>query len=234
MNIFRRLFFFHSTIKNILLKTLSLSVLFFFVFSCSSCAKKTDYFESVSEIRANILTAESETFSLRVYALTRENPYVADGIKRELTTRTEFYLKAPSYEKNCAIEFYINQEKFGGDMSFNNVKGEYYFSCALDSASLQNLECSITYGEQTTALSARSVLTSDTLSPKAVLKALIHSNKPLFDAMTDEYGFCGEIYLRLIYEDAPFYYVGVVDRAGKICAFLLSAQTGKVLAKREK
>lgn len=51
--------------------------------------------------------------------------------------------------------------------------------------------------------------------------------------MTDEYGFAGEIYLRLLYEDAPYYYVGVVSKGGKTTAFLLNGKTGKLLAKRE-
>jgi hypothetical protein len=51
--------------------------------------------------------------------------------------------------------------------------------------------------------------------------------------MTDKYGFTGEIYLRLLYEDAPYYYVGVINRKGEITAFLVNATTGKVLAQRK-
>ena len=50
--------------------------------------------------------------------------------------------------------------------------------------------------------------------------------------MTDKYGFSGEIYLRLIYEDSPYYYVGIIERNGTVHAFLINAQTGKILAKR--
>ena len=51
--------------------------------------------------------------------------------------------------------------------------------------------------------------------------------------MTDKYGFSGEIYLRLIYEDSPYYYVGVINRNSEVNAFLLNAETGKILAKRK-
>ena len=51
--------------------------------------------------------------------------------------------------------------------------------------------------------------------------------------MTDKYGFTGEIYLRLIYEETAYYYVGIIDRNGNIYAFLVNAQTGKILAKRQ-
>ena len=53
------------------------------------------------------------------------------------------------------------------------------------------------------------------------------------ESMTDKYGFTGEIYIRLIYEDAPYYYVGIIDRNGTINAFLLNATSGKILAKRQ-
>ena len=75
--------------------------------------------------------------------------------------------------------------------------------------------------------------TEQTLSPKGCLQKLQESEGELFSSLTDKYGFTGEIYLRLLYEDAPYYYVGVIERTGKIHAFLLNAKTGKILAKRE-
>lgn len=50
--------------------------------------------------------------------------------------------------------------------------------------------------------------------------------------MTDANGFAGEIYLRLIYEDVPYYYVGIIDREGRIFALLVDSEDGKILAKR--
>ena len=51
--------------------------------------------------------------------------------------------------------------------------------------------------------------------------------------MTDRNGFAGEIYLRLIYEDAPYYYVGIIDRNGGILALLVHSESGKILARRD-
>ena len=51
--------------------------------------------------------------------------------------------------------------------------------------------------------------------------------------MTDKYGFAGEIYIRLLYEEAPYYYVGIIDRSGGCNAFLMNAETGKILARRQ-
>ena len=118
-------------------------------------------------------------------------------------------------------------------MSFDNVKGDYYFSCTLDVSNLSALSCRIRYGETERTLNAVSVRDESTLSPEAALSALQLAENELFQAMTDKYGFVCEIYLRLIYEDSAYYYVGVIDREGKTNAFLLNATTGKILAKRQ-
>ena len=68
---------------------------------------------------------------------------------------------------------------------------------------------------------------------KQILQNLQKTESELFSSLTDEYGFAGEIYIRLIFEERPYYYLGVIDRNGKITAFLLSAETGKILAKRQ-
>ena len=118
-------------------------------------------------------------------------------------------------------------------MSYDNVKMEYYYSCSLDTSSLSQIACNITYGESEMQVNASSVLNENNLSAKEVLNVLQTKESELFTSMTDKYGFAGEIYLRLIYEDAPYYYVGIIERSGKTNAFLINAQTGKILAKRQ-
>ena len=73
----------------------------------------------------------------------------------------------------------------------------------------------------------------NTLSADKILDGLLHAEKPLFDSLTDRYGFAGEIYIRLLFESAPYYYVGVIDRSGNVTAFLINGETGKILAKRQ-
>lgn len=215
-----------------LVKLLFILAIFFFVFGVSACRKSVDYGEYLSELRANVFLANHEDFSLRIYAVRKENPYKADGIPCESTHRTEVYLVAPSGDETCNLSFHAGEKDYGGEMSYDSVRAEYYFSCTLDLSEYSRVDCKISFGEKDITLSAISVRNENTLSPKSVLAKLVKSEKTLFQSMTDKYGFSGEIHLRLIYEDAPFYYVGVIDRNGKINAFLINAQTGKILAKR--
>ena len=215
------------------LSAIAISLLCVFSLLLPSCKKQIDYFEYVSELRNNIFLAKTEDFSLRIYSVSKEHPYAADGIPKETSSRTEIYLTAPSGDKTCNLTFSINNQTYGGEMSYDNVKAEYYYSCTLDIANLLEIDCHIEYGENIADIKALSVLTTDTLTPKNALKNLLQSEGELFHSMTDKYGFTGEIYIRLIYEDAPYYYIGVINREGGIHAFLINAQSGKILARRQ-
>jgi hypothetical protein len=198
----------------------------------AGCKSEMDYTPYVSELRSNIFIAEAEGLTLRIYAVEKEIPYQADGIPRECTARLEAYLHAPEGNKTCHIVFTFQEENFYGEMSFDNVKAEYFYSCTLDVSKATELPCRIEYGELTVETTARSIRSENTLNAKDILSILKTEEHELFTSMTDKYGFSGEIYIRLIYEDSPYYYVGIIERNGMVHAFLINAQTGKILAKR--
>ncbi len=213
--------------------TLALASFFALCLGLGCKKKKIDYFEYVSELRSNIFCAQTEEFSLRAYAVEKEYPYSTDGVKRDVSVRTEIYFIAPSGDKTTAISFAVEGVSYGGEMSYDNVKAEYYYSCSLDVSALTQIDFTIDYGEETLTLCAPSVKTENTLSPQTILQKLVEAEEDFFNALTDEFGFVGEIYLRLLYEDFPYYYVGIIDRNGNITAFLLNGETGKILAKRQ-
>ena len=216
------------------MRSLAAVFLLFFVsiFTFSACEKKVNYMDYVSELRSNIFLAKTENFSLRIYAVSKEYPYLSDGIVQERSTRLEAYLVAPEGDEACEITITVDGKGYGGEMSFDNVKTEYYYSCALDVSAKTELPCEIVYGEERYQLNAQSVKTNEVLAPDSILHKLQNAEQELFSSLTDKYGFAGEIYLRLLYEGAPYYYVGIIDRNNGINAFLLDAKTGKILAKR--
>ncbi len=197
------------------------------------CKTAVDYTEYISELRSNIFLAQSEEFSLRIYAVKKESPYVADGVCEEVSPRMEVYLLAPEGAQTVTLSLLLDGNEVGGELSYDNVKGEYFFSRTLELSGYSTLPCTLRYGEKEVKLTATSVLTERTLPAEVVLKNVRENAPELFSSLTDKYGFAGEIYIRLLYEDAPYYYVGVLDRTGKAYAFLLSGETGKLLAKRE-
>lgn len=221
------------TRKNRLFSALFCLLVLICTFFMPACKKGIDYLSYVSELRSNILLAQTDEFALRIFATQKETPYVADGVKREMTSRTEVYLTAPSGMQNYSVSFDVDGETYGGELSYNNVNGEYYFSCTLDLSQQTELTVMISCEKQTTTLVAKSVLSQNVLTPKNALYALIDAQQDTFSALTDEYGFAGEIRVRLIYEENPYYFIGITDKNGNTTAFLLSASTGKILAKHQ-
>jgi hypothetical protein len=179
------------------------------------------------------MTARENDYFLRIYAVEKEYPYATDGVKHETSTRTEVRLVAPSGNHTCNIQFSVGTERYGGEMSYDIVKGEYYYSCAVDTSDLQSLDCSVTLDEYTFSMHAKTVKTEQTISPQDALRIVREHHTALFDDLTDKYGFAGEICIRLLFEEAPYYYVSVVNRNAKVTAYLLNAESGKILAKRQ-
>jgi hypothetical protein len=217
-----------------LFRLLFLAAYLFIVFiGFSACSKSINYFDYVSELRSNIFIAKTEAFTLRIYAVSKESPYTTDGVPRETFTRMEAHLIAPEGDKVTKIRFKINEDFHEGEMSYDVVKGEYYYACPIDVSTQKELICQINYGEAQIELTATSVITPSTISPQAALNKIQAEKGELFSSLTDKYGFAGEIYLRLLFEDSTYYYVGIIDRQGNCTAFLMNAETGKILAERQ-
>ncbi len=170
---------------------------------------------------------------MKIYAVKKENPYAADGVPQASAPRFEAYLVAPEGNETVQFSFVYEGKEEGGEMSYDNVKGEYFYACSLDASHLSQIPCAIRYGSEELSLTATSVLDENTLTPQEALARLQEADGEIFTSLTDEYGFAGEIYMRLLFEEAPYYYVGVVDREGNVHAFLLNGKTGKILARRE-
>ena len=224
--------FLHKKPQTLLRKLLTLLLVCLILPFFGGCTKKVDYFSYVSELRNNVFLYKDDSYSLRVHSSIKESPYLSDGVINQLNTRTEIRLIAPSGEQTYSVFFTLNETEYGGEMSFDNVKSEYYYACPVDVSACTELSIRLVCGTSENVYTAKSVLTSDTLTPKQTLDLLVEKEQAFFNGLTDKYGFAGEIHLRLLYEETPYYYVGVTDRNGNATAFLINAITGQILAKR--
>jgi hypothetical protein len=204
------------------------------VFSVSlfACNPKNDLSDLVSEYRNNLFLYEDETLSVKAHNLQREYPYVADGYIGEMNCRVELFVCTASEVEHCEIYFFVDGVQHGGEASYDGVKRQFYFSCAADVADAPALQVRIRLDEREKDLTLRSVRTPDLLPLPELLNALFSQEKELRKKLTENGEFACELYVRILYEDAPYFYVGVVDRKGTIHAFLLNGTTGEILAKR--
>ena len=219
--------FFLLTVQFFLLLSALCSLLFF-----SGCKRALDLPEYVSEYRNNLFLYKGEDFSVRMQNVVKEYPYVADGYKGEMTQRVEITITAPPSTEACKISFYVNGTEHTGEASYDSVKRHFYYSCGADVQNVHTVPIRLSFDGAEREITLTSVKTDDLLSLKDVLSYAFESEKELLTKLAPNKEFEGELYVRLLYEENPFYYVGIVDRNGKVTALLLDGKTGKVLAKR--
>ncbi len=200
-------------------------------FSLSACNKPLDLTEYVSEYRSNVFLYTQKDFSVKARSVEKEYPYVADGYKGEMTHRTEIFVTLPKGVEACSVRFIVDGKEYGGDASYDNVKQQFYFSCGANASALSALPLALTFGGEEQQLTLPSVR-GDELSLGQAIDAVFSQEKELLKSLQKDRDFLGEIYVRLLYEDAPYFYVGVIDRNGNTVAFLLDGKSGKILAKR--
>ncbi len=199
----------------------------------SACGKY-DYSAHVSDERSDLFCAETEQFTLTVACLEREQPFLLDGVAGERTKTVEVTLAEKTLTGAEYEVYFLEDVPRGGDMSFRNVSGDYYYSRTVTEFPRDSVSLRIVCGETSQDIMATSVRNENTLTAADALEKAIQSEKETIGQLTYDGAFHGEFHVRLLRRDKNYYYVGIVDRQGGIISLLLDSETGEVLARREK
>ncbi len=195
---------------------------------------KYDYSAHISDEKQDIFCAETEEFTLTVSCVSREHPYLCDGIAAPKSDLLEAVLteKTPT---GAEYELYFLEDvPKGGDMSFRSVTGDYFYSRTAERFPSETLSVRVVKNGVSAELLLTSVKTKNTMDPKTALSKAVEAERETIRKMTRDGKFRGEFHVRLLRRDKTYYYVGIVDEQGKIAALLLDAETGQVLARRER
>lgn len=198
------------------------------LFFCG-CGKQTNYSEYISEKRTDIYLYSDDGLQIKIYVSEKETPYCADGFKGEMGFLTEIYVTLP---KN-PDEVNVKAGNIEGEMNFRAVENCYYLSAANGDISGESASVTLTIGEESKTYSAMNVKYDGVISCEDALKCVLERDLSLFEGLTESGIFCGEIYVRLIFDDGCYYYVGVCDRDKKITAYLVDGVKGKIIATKE-
>ena len=196
----------------------------------AACQKKPDYFAYVSELRSDLFVADEEDFSLTVACISRETPYLNDGIKATMSNVIEITLDGDADEYSVYI---LGDEQVGGEMSFRNTRGDFYFSQGVKSFPEGSVSLRVEWEDTSREIVATSVKTDNTLSSEDALEHALKGEQATLEHMSTDGKFQGEFYVRLLRRDKTYYYVGIVDRNGKTTSLLLDSENGQVLARHE-
>ncbi len=200
------------------------------LFAFAGCGRKYDYKKHISEVKSDIFVAETEEFSLTLSLSEREYPYADDGVACPSSKLAEISFVT---ERSADYSVFVTGETtWGGEASYRNVRGDYYYSQGLDTFPRGSVSISIKWGDETREIVATSVKTEKTISPEQALNFAIEHEKETVARMTRDGVFYGEFRVRLLKRDAVYYYVGIVDKDGQTVSLLLGGETGEVLARR--
>ena len=198
-----------------------------------AACKQEDYSRHLSDVRSDIFVAETEEFSLAISCITRETPYAADGVACNTRDMLEIVLK-PSEEADGTASYSAalhGTPSVSGELSYRSVRGDYYLSQGVTDFPEGSVTVRITKDGETQEVTAASVKSAETLTPKEALNFAVGEERELIGRMTSDSGFQGEFQVRLLRRNATFYYVGIIGK-NESAALLLDAETGEVLARR--
>lgn len=196
----------------------------------TGCKKSgTDYTQYISEKRTDIYLYSNDGLEIKIYLSEKETPFNADGIKSETCALTEIFVTLP--ESCDAVE--ISVCNIEGEMSYSAVDKCHYLSCTGGGVSGGNADVTLTCDGKSQTYSAVSVLYDGVISCEEALRCVIDGDGELFSSLTENKIFKGEIFVRLLYDEGCYYYVGVCDRDKRINAYLVDGERGKIIAKRQ-
>lgn len=195
----------------------------------TGCKKSVNYLDYISEKRTDIYLYSNDGLEIKIYNSDKETPYCADGIKGNMGGLCEIFVTLP--ENKETVE--ISAGNINGEMSFRAVDNCYYLSAADGGIKGESAQITLTYGDKSETYTAQSVRYDGVMSCESAVKCVIDHNAELFKSLTENKIFKGEIFVRLLYDEGCYYFVGVCDRNSKITAYLVDGERGKIIAQRE-
>lgn len=195
----------------------------------AGCSKKVDYNDYISEKRENIYSYSADTVDFTLHTGVREQPFSADGVRGDMIKVAEAYV---SFAQNPS-EVEISIDGAGGEMNYDSVKNRYSLNFPDGDFSADRVEVTLTCDGAEQSFTALSVLYDGVMDCETALKCVREHAPELFSSMTDGNLFKGEIFIRLLCDEGCYYYVGICDREGKITAYLLDGERGKILAEKK-
>ncbi len=195
----------------------------------SSCAKEVDYTKYVSERRSNIYLYSDDERSVTLNCTEREQPYAADGYRGDMCSLIEILVSFSHNPESVAL----GVGEYSGEMNYESVENRYFLSFSAEAFESETVEVTLTCGGESNTYTCLGARTAGVMSCDDAVKCVIEYDRALFDGMTKNGVFAGEIFVRLLYDDGCYYYVGICGKDKKISAYLLDGERGKIIATKQ-
>lgn len=195
----------------------------------TGCAKTIKYTDYISEKRTDIYLYASDDTEIKIYCSKREQPYAMDGIKGDVSDFIEIFVKLPKNPETLEV----SAEGLGGEMNYRAVENDFYLSFTAGPFKTASVEVTLDCDGKVTEYTLQSVKSGALLSCEQALNCVIEHDKDLFSSLTDGKVFSGEIFIRLLYDNGCYYFVGVCDRNKNMNAYLVDGERGKIITSKK-
>ena len=199
------------------------------VLPLTACNTKIDYTQYISEKRSEIYLYKDDAAEIAVHCVRREQPYNADGICGIPCDLVEIFVKI--FPTPNSVE--ISVAGYSGEMNYEAVNTRFTASYTSPAFKCEGMDIVLTADGVEKNYRVLSVLDSGILTCEQALICAVEHDKELFASLTHNRDFAGEIYVRLLYDEGCYYYVGVCDRNKNITAYLLDGGIGQVIATKK-
>lgn len=195
----------------------------------SACKQEMRYSDYISEKRTAIYQYKDDDVEIKLYCGQKEQPFCADGIKGDVSDLTEIFVSLPKNPE----ELFIKVDGHEGEMNYQAVENNFYLSFSAPEFTQSSLEVNLTFDGESKNYTALNVKTTGVMSCEEAVKCASEYAAELFGEMTVNKIFNGEIFVRLLYDDGCYYYVGICGKDKLIHAYLIEGERGIVIAEKQ-
>ena len=211
--------------KKTILKFLSITFAFAFIFFANGCEQEFDLSNYVTEVRQDVFEGKKDNYHLKAGYSFKENQNLLN-IKL-----------VGKYDQNVTYlaKVTINQTEYKQAFSYNPVSCSLTTCFNVDSFNLKTFDVTIVTGSINTVVTLNSVLPQNTMDYKTALNYLYINQPDLINSYFDNDGnFTATIIVRAIVKnDHPYWYVGLKNQNSNLKALLIDGVSGEVLAIRD-
>lgn len=194
-----------------------------------ACAKQVNYFDYVSECRSDVFLYKDDNTEINIRCVNKEQPFSADGYKGETCDLIEIYV---SLSKNPQT-LEVSVETLSGEMNYQAVTRQYTLTVSAAAFEKSSVEVTLTADGEEKTYTALSVKDGNVMSCEKAVACVAEHASEMFGGLTSNGLFDGEIFVRLLYDEGCYYYVGVCNKEKHVTAFLIDGERGKIIAKKE-
>lgn len=215
-------------------KLIAIFVMFLLTLFASSCKNQLNLEMYLSQNRSVAYVNQSSDYLLTVYGEEREDSFLSDGFvgsqKKFITVRLEDYKKSLD-EASVTLSF--GGTTVEGKFEYSPLNGKFVTEIETDKLPTDKEITAVikNAGEETT-LTLSGFTLDGAIDYKEALSSVSKTAVKEINKMLEGGGSIEVRLRKIVQSNRLYYYVSIIDKAGKTLAYLVDGENGKVIASK--